>query len=86
MIDILLAIGVVVTGYIEKRQLESQNTEYFRMIQIYRQGVKAFEGAMARGDEETMKYLFKEIGIEAISENADWVTYNSANTMDMPVG
>jgi hypothetical protein len=86
LIDILLAIGAIVAGYIEKRQFESQNAQYLRMIQIYRQGVKAYESAMEHGDEETMKYLFEEIGIEAICENADWVRYNSENTMDMPIG
>lgn len=85
-IDILLAIGAILTGYSEKRQYDSQNSQYIRMINIFRQGTEEYNKAIDEDNVENIKKLIKEIGIEAICENADWLTYNSSNTIDLPIG
>ncbi len=86
MIDTLLAGGAIITGYIEKRQYNSQNAQYIRMIRIYNCGTEKYMQAVNNRDYKTAENLIKEIGIEALSENADWLLYNISSTMDLPIG
>lgn len=82
----MLAIGAILTAYSEKRQYDSQNAQYIRMINLFRQGAEEYEKAINEDNIENIKKLIKEIGIEAICENADWLTYNSSNTIDLSIG
>lgn len=86
MIDTLLAIGAVFSGFLEKRQYDSQNAQYVRMMHLYTQGIKEYTDALSKNDIDRLNDTIKEIGIEAICENADWVSYNRANSMDIPLG
>jgi hypothetical protein len=56
------------------------------MIQLYSQGISEYLKALNNQDEQQLRNIIREIGIESLAENADWVAYNRANAIDIPLG
>ena len=85
-IDIFLAIGAMLSGYVEKRQYDTQNNQYQRMAMLFSEGISEYLLSLDAMDYEKLDILIKDIGVEALAENCDWVSYNRANSIDLPLG
>lgn len=86
LIDVSLAGGAIISGYLDKSQLESELKQYSRMIMIFREGIKEYCDVCKEGDEEYIKKTIIELGKDALAESADWVLFNKMNNIDIPMG
>lgn len=86
LIDVSLASGAIISGYLDKSQLESELKQYTRMVMIFREGIKEFNTVCKENNEDYIKKTVVEMGTDALAENADWVLFNKMNNIDIPMG
>ncbi len=85
LIDASLAGGAIFSGYLDKRQFESEQKQYSRMSVIFNQAKKELE-AVPMSNIQDSKDIIVELGCDALAENADWVVYNRMSNIDIPMG
>ena len=86
LIDASLAGGAVFSGYLDKRQFESELKQHSRIVNIFNQGIKEFKSVSSSGNRSDIEKIIIEMGTDALAENADWVVYNRMNNIDLPLG
>ncbi|MCB1090305.1 MAG: hypothetical protein KDL87_02160, partial [Verrucomicrobiae bacterium] len=76
----IIAMGGVLAGlcheYLEKRLFEKQSRSYASMDALYQTALNRFDALRAEGDATAIQSLLRELGREALAENADWVIYH----------
>ena len=86
LIDVSLAGGAIFSGYLDKRSLEAEFSQFKRMITLFTQGIKEFDLVVMSGEKEEIQKTIVELGTDALAENADWVVYNRMSSIDIPLG
>ncbi len=86
-IIILIAISGVLAGlyheYAEKRLFEKQSRSYAWMASLYKIAITRFDALVKVEKLEDARDLIRELGREALAENADWVIYHRENEPDI---
>ncbi|MCC6884546.1 MAG: hypothetical protein IT576_20470 [Verrucomicrobiales bacterium] len=83
----IIAMGGVLAGlcheYLEKRLFEKQSRSYGWMASLYQTALNRFDTLKVTGDTEGIQALLRELGREALAENADWVIYHREREPEM---
>jgi hypothetical protein len=84
---ILIAISGVLAGlcheYAEKRLFEKQSRSYAWMASLYKTALSRFDVLVRDGKLDAARDLIRELGCEALAENADWVIYHREQEPEM---
>lgn len=81
----LLAAGVL-HGYIGRRALPELSKQFAHMATVFRTAYDRIEAMRMDGDLGDAQGLFRELGIEALSENGDWLILHRERPLEMPRG
>jgi hypothetical protein len=84
---IVIAMGGVLAGlcheYAEKCLFEKQSRSYAWMAALYRTALSRFDALVKDGKVKEARDLIRELGGEALAENADWVIYHREHEPQM---
>jgi hypothetical protein len=89
---LILAIGILTAGagfllgYSKTKAIKEQIRQYGRMGSIFDLASKKFETFTCLSDIKMAHTLIRELGEEALNENADWVILHRARPIEMPIG
>jgi hypothetical protein len=89
---LILAVGVFtagagfVLGYSKTKAIKEQVRQYERMSSIFELACNKFESFACLLNVEMAHVLIRELGEEALNENADWVILHLARPIEMPIG
>jgi hypothetical protein len=72
-IGLTAVVGGLLHYYTEKRAFGEQAKQYNRMTIIFKNAARRFNRFHYPEDYENAASLVKELGIEALAENGDWV-------------
>lgn len=82
-----IAMGGVLAGlfheYLEKRLFEKQARSYDWMASLYGTALRRFDALVEAGEFAQARSLIRELGCEALAENADWVIYHREREPEM---
>ncbi len=73
-------------SYAEKMAFEEQARQYARMALLFRRAQNAVGTLRQRPDDQELLHLLRELGIEALIENGDWVLLHRGRPIDLPRG
>ena len=83
----IIAMGGVLAGlcheYLEKRLFEKQARSYGWMASLYQTALNRFDPLVEKGEFAQAQSLIRELGREALAENADWVIYHREREPEM---
>jgi len=83
----VVAMGGVLAGlcheYLEKRLFEKQARSYGWMASLYGTALRRFDPLVKKGELAKAQSLIRELGREALAENADWVIYHREREPEM---
>ena len=83
----IIAMGGLLAGlcheYLEKRLFEKQSRSYKWMASLYQAALNRFDNLIAKNQTEEIPGLIRELGREALAENADWVIYHREHEPEM---
>lgn len=88
----LLAVGLCLLsagalhGYLTKRALRELSKQFERMISLYAHAQGQLHRLVRDGDFETARTLLKELGIEALVENGDWLLMHRERPLEFSKG
>jgi hypothetical protein len=81
----MLLVIAATEGYQRVLALREESDQYEQMAGLFTRGAKCLSRYKDASDHESIMKLIKEIGVEALSENADWVLMHSKR-MEPPKG
>jgi hypothetical protein len=58
--------------------------QYARMSQVFDNALAALDAALARADDARGRDIVKELGVEALAENADWLILHRERPVQVP--
>jgi hypothetical protein len=70
---ILPGIAAALTGYSEKLALTAQARQYDRMQMLFQRAYDLLPETLDENTEHYVRSLYRDLGIEAMKESADWV-------------
>ena len=83
----VIAMGGVLAGlcheYLEKRLFEKQARSYGWMASLYQTALNRFDLLSEKGETRQIQVLIRELGREALADNADWVIYHREREPEM---
>ncbi len=71
---ILPGIAATLTGYSERLALTAQARQYDRMCMLFKRALDLLPERFDANTDQYLWSLFRELGIEAMKESADWVS------------
>jgi hypothetical protein len=63
-----------------------QTKQYQRMLDLYTQASTQLASALAHNDEQAAEEILRDLGDEALTENADWVLLHRSHLVELPIG
>ncbi|MCB1221333.1 MAG: hypothetical protein H7A35_00090 [Planctomycetales bacterium] len=84
LVAMLFVLGGLISHYTEKVSYEDEQLQYQRASDMFREGGKQIERLLKSADTQRAGGLFREIGMEALQENGDWVEMHSHRAPDLP--
>ena len=67
-------LAAALTGYSERLALDAQARQYDRMRELYERAYELLPETIDPATAELARALYRELGIEAMKENAEWVS------------
>jgi hypothetical protein len=83
-IAVLAAAAAMIHGYIEKLALAAQVKRYQRMRRLFQSALRLLDGQRAGGTPADARIVLRELGREALEENADWVMLHRDRPLELP--
>jgi hypothetical protein len=71
---ILPGIAAALTSYSERLALTAQARPYDRMRMVFQRAYDLLPETLNENTEHYVRSLYRDLGIEAMKESADWVT------------
>lgn len=81
-----IAIAAAIQGYIEKASFAEHSKQYMRMRELFTHASKHLAAFIKNDDIKNAQDIIRELGIEALMENADWVLLHRAKSIEVPKG
>lgn len=85
-ISMSFALAAAASGYAEKMVFGEQAKQYHRMARQFEEAAADLEEALGREDLAGAEALLREVGKEALAENADWLLLHRARPLEGPRG
>ena len=79
------ALGAALGGYAERSAWGEHAKEYGRMLDLYYAAARRFS-KLVDGPNEPIEALFRDLGTEALAENADWYAVHRTRPPDLVRG
>jgi len=79
------ALAATLSGFAEKSAWGEHAKEYGRMLELFRAALSRLS-KLEDGPSEPIQALFRELGAEALAENADWYAVHRARPPDLIKG
>jgi hypothetical protein len=73
MIGLLPGLAAALTGYSERLALQAQARQYDRMRELFQRAYELLPTRVDAGTASMARAVYRELGIEAMRENAEWV-------------
>jgi hypothetical protein len=70
---ILPGIAAALTSYSERLALTAQARQYDRMRMLFKRAYDLLPETLDENTEHYVRSLYRELGVEAMKESADWV-------------
>jgi hypothetical protein len=80
------AVAAALAGYAGKMAFSAQAKQYQRMDAVFSRAAQFLEEFLKEDDLDGAQKLIKNLGIEALDENGDWVVLHRERPIEMPVG
>lgn len=84
LIGMQFAVAAAITGYIEKMGFAEQARKYSRMRILFARASARLAELLAGADTNGARRLIRDLGIEALEENWDWVVLHKSRPIDVP--
>ncbi len=84
MTGLSCAIISITRNYSDRMALGEQCKRYCKMKHLFRGTIKLVERALEKNDLELSKGLIKELGVEALKENGDWMLLFKERPVEAP--
>lgn len=85
-IGVCVLIAGVLHGFISKRAYPELSKQFQRMAGVFEYAHRILVARQASGDHTNSRLLIKELGIEALGENGDWLVLHRERPVEMPKG
>lgn len=83
-IAVLAAAAAMIHGYIEKLALAAQVKRYQRMRRLFQSALRLLDDGRTAGRPADARTILRELGREALEENADWVMLHRDRPLELP--
>ena len=84
VIAMLFVIGGILSHYAEKVSYSDEQQQYTGTHDVFRECSRQMDRLMQAGELARVQSLIREIGIESLQENGDWVKLHSLKSPDLP--
>jgi Ca2+/Na+ antiporter len=84
ILQMQLAIAAAIGGFSEKMSFAEQFKQYSRMNQLFGRALNRLTSLLRAGDIRSARRLIKELGIESLAENGDWVMLHRSKPLTVP--
>jgi hypothetical protein len=84
VIAMLFVIGGILSHYAEKVSWSDEQQQYANSHDVFREGSRQIDRLLQEGDLPRIQLLIREIGIEGLQENGDWVKLHKLKSPDLP--
>lgn len=85
-ISISFALAAAIGGYSQKMVYAEQTKAFARMVLLFDQAAAELEILIKAEDHRGIGELLRELGQEALSENADWLLLHRSRPLEVPKG
>ena len=79
-------ISAAISTYLDKMAFVQQANSYVWMKDLFSEGDRQYEQAVAANDVAQAKQAILKLGLEALAENSDWFLYHRDRPLDIPRG
>jgi hypothetical protein len=83
--SVLVVLGGLVIAWKETRLLSEFSRQYQNMHVLFKAAKRDLDAHLRRSDVASAQRLIKELGREALSENASWLVTHRAHQFELPV-
>jgi hypothetical protein len=83
-IAVAAAAAAAIHGYLEKLALEAHTKRYARMRALYRSALRLLNERPGGDDPDRVRLVLRELGREALDENADWMMLHRDRPLELP--
>jgi hypothetical protein len=80
------AIIAVTGNYSDRMALGEQCKRYYKMQQLFGRSIELAKKALEKNDLELSREIIKELGVEALEENGDWILLFRERPVEAPRG
>lgn len=80
------AVAAALAGYAGKMAYSAQTKQYQRMKAVFTRAALYMDKYLKDNDLNGVQELIRELGVEALAENGDWVILHQERPIEMPVG
>jgi hypothetical protein len=84
LIGLSTAAVALISGYVEKRALSAHIKRFARMTILFERAKEQLAEPMENGDWDGARDVLRELGREALEENADWVMLHRERPLEVP--
>jgi len=81
-----LVISAALLGYNEKMIFEEQSKSYHQMFRLFSIADRKLSMAIQEDKHEEAFEIIRELGLESLMENADWLLLHRSRPMELPKG
>ena len=86
LIGVMPAFAAVLLGYAEKLAFDAMARQYDRMAEVFGRAHDILPSTLAKADLSLVRETLRELGTEAMRENAEWVSIYRQRPISLPQG
>lgn len=84
VLALLFVAGGMLSHHADKMSYSDEQIQYGKAHDIFREGSRQIERLLGAGELSRVQQLIREVGIESLQENGDWVKLHSLKPPDLP--
>ncbi len=84
VLALLFVAGGMLSHHADKMSYSDEQIQYGKAHDIFREGSRQMDRLLSAGELGKVQRLIREIGIESLQENGDWVKLHSLKPPDLP--
>ena len=84
VLAMLFVLGGMLSHYAEKVSYNDEQLQYHRMHDVFWEGSKQLDRLLLSAEMQRAKALIREVGIEGLQENGNWVEMHNLKSPELP--
>ncbi len=85
LMSMLPAVAAAIVAYSLKMAITEQRRQYHRMYRLYDRAANRLDQAVRHNRADAVEKIFLDLGLEALTENGDWVLLHRERKIEMPL-